>query len=216
MFEVGAPSLNVVVEGNSISADFYTSIGSFDNHLMTVEPLASSGATHASKAVSGSRWSSIISRGSQIDALWSPGRNNVLILNEHINSLFGGVSVATIQQQVTDYLDARLALNAWRVIYWRTLPYGGSGAYAAMNDNMVILDDWMEGNAAGLGIERVVDPRVIPAFDHDGKTAAPFEAYPEYWHETAVRYVHPLDVGKLQIAALIVAAMETMPATLTP
>lgn len=209
----GPLPINLHVEGNSISANFYTSIGSLDHHLMAVEPLASSGATHSCSAVSGSDWADIISRGATVDAAWDEGKTNILVLNEHINALYIGTSVATIQTQVTNYLAARLAAHPWRVVYWRTLPYGGSATYWTMNDNMVILDDWMAANASALGIEVVVDPRVAPAFAHDGKDAAPFLAYNDHWQENGPHWVHPNDLGKSKFVPLIVAAMATMPAT---
>lgn len=207
---IGRP-LNVVVDGNSISANHYTAIGSFDNHLMTVEPLASSGATHASRAVSGASWADMLAtHAAQVDALWSDGATNVLVVNETINSVFQGASAATIQGQIETYLSGRLALHPWRIIYWLTIPYGGGAAYTAFNATMVAVDQWVTANAEALGIEAVVDPRVIPTFAHDGLSAAPFEARNDEWHENAPPFVHPLDAPKLELAALIVASMETM------
>lgn len=205
-------NLHVVVDGNSVFADFYTELGTFDNHLMTVEPLASSGATHAGVAVSGASWANLIAKAATtVDLAWdSTAHNNVLVITETINSLYAGASVATVKTQIQTYLDGRLALYPWRVIYVRTFPYGGGAGYAAMNANMTEIDDWVQANAETLGVEAVVDPRSLPIFDHDGTLAAPFEAYNAQWHENAPPFVHPLDAPKLELAALIVAAMETM------
>lgn len=209
IFTAGAPPINVHVEGNSISADHYTSYGTFDNHLMAIEPLASaSGAVHSCTAVTSSRWTHIIERLPTVQGKWRDGYTNILVLNEHINTLFNGQTVESIQGWVTSYLSDLLAGHPWRVIYWRTLPYGGG--YATMNANMTFLDDWMEENADELGIEIVINPRVIDAFNHDGTSSAPFYAYIDLWNENAVPFVHPLDPPKLELAALIVAAMADM------
>lgn len=211
IFATGQPAVNVVVDGNSISANFYTTVGTFDNHLMTVEPLASSGATHASVAVSGASWADMIAtHAASVDALWVAGATNVLVLNETINSVYQGASAATIQGQITTYLSGRLAAHPWRVIYWLTVPYGGGAEYATFNATMASVDEWVTANADTLGIEVVIDPRTIPTFDHDGTSAAAFEAYADEWNEVAAPYVHPLDPPKLQLAALIVAAMAAM------
>lgn len=213
IFESGAGPVNLVVDGNSIFANFYTSVGAFDAHLMNIEPLASSNATHASVAVSGASWADLISKAAAtVDPLWGEGSTNVLVVGETINSLYDGASVATVKAQIEAYLDARLALHPWRVIYCRTVPYGGSGAWATFNANMVEIDDWVQANAATLGVEIVVDFRTMPVFDHDGTTSPPFEAYNDQWQENAVPFVHPLDIPKAGMAALVVAAMETMPA----
>lgn len=210
IFDTGTPPLHIHVEGNSISDNYYTSYGSFDNHLMTVEPLASSGATHASTAATSSTWQTITDRGSSVDASWHAGATNILVVNETINSVNASMSPATIKGLITDYIAARRALHPWRVICWLTLPYGGAPEYAATNTNLLNVDAWQRENAFTLGIERVVNPRVLPVFNHDGLTAAPFEAYASSWHETAAPYTHPLDAPKLELAALIVAAMVTM------
>lgn len=47
---------------------------------------------------------------------------------------------------------------------------------------------------------------------HDGTASGPFETYNDQWQENAVPFVHPRDVPKAGMAALVVAAMETMPA----
>lgn len=202
----------MAVEGNSISSDFYTSLGSFDNHLMTVEPLASSGAVHGSAAATSSSWGTIIGRAGIVDAYWRDGANNILVVNETLNTVASGASVETITGQIEAYISGRLALHPWRIIFWLTTPYGGGPGYATFNATIDAVDAWVVANADRLGIERVVDPRIVPTFDHDGTSAAAFAAFASHWQETAPPYVHPLDPPKLAVAALIVAAMETMQA----
>lgn len=210
IFSDGQPPLNVHVEGNSISANYYTSIGTFDNHLMTVDPLASAGALHSSTAVSGASWGEIAARAASVDAAWRTGYTNVLVINETINSIYDGTSVAVIKSQIEEYLTGRMAAHPWRIIYWLCLPYGGSSAHVAFNAAIDEIDSWVVANRAALGIEKIINPRVLPIFDHDGTTAAPFEAHNDQWQENAVPFIHPLDTPKLQVAELIVGAMTTM------
>lgn len=214
LFDPDAPLLKVHVEGNSISSGLVTSPGSLTLYIKQTEPLASAPSVlYATTATGGAQWTDLIARGATVDASFVAGRNNLLILNEHINALYlDRNTVEQVQAQVTEYLAARLAANPWRVIYWRTVPYGGGPAFAKMNAEMTFLDDWMETNKNTLGIERVVDPRVIPAFDHDGTSPDPYIEYAAWWEETEYRWIHPENIGQIEIAKLIVAAMETMPA----
>ncbi len=211
IFDPGAPPINLVVDGNSIFGPNYTSVGTFDMHMMSVGSLASSGATHAGVAVGGGSWADLISKAAAtVDPLWEADATNVLVVMETINSLADGTPVATIKAQIEAYLDGRLSLHPWRVIYCRTVPYGGSGAWATFNANMTEIDDWVQTNAASLGVDAVVDFRTMPVFDHDGTTSGPFETYNAQWQENAVPFVHPLDVPKAGMAAIVVAALEAL------
>lgn len=210
IFDPGAPPVNVVVDGNSIADNYYTAIGTFDNHLMTVEPLASSGATHSCYADSGHSWAQMTADAAAVDAAWVEGSTNILVIGETINSVYDGLTAAQVQADISAYLSGRLALHPWRVIYWLTLPYGGGPSYASFNATMNDVDAWSVANADTLGIELIVDPRTIPTFAHDGLLAAPFEVRNDEWQENSPPFVHPLDAPKLELAALIVAAMETM------
>lgn len=203
--------LNVVVDGNSIWDNYYTAFGKFDQHLMQYEPLKSSGASIYCGALSGASWANLTARAPyHVDAKWVEGRNNVLIVNETVNSIQGGGSAATVKAAITTYLSGRLALHPWRIIYSKCPPWGGSAAFAGQLAIRSEVNAWAEANATTLGIERVVDLSSIPQFDHDGLLPAPFQAFAADWQE-ATGWLHPKDAPKLLWAELLVATMNDMP-----
>lgn len=203
--------LNIVVDGNSISDNYYTTIGTFDNHLMMYEPLLSSGATHSCHALSGHSWAQMLTHGAGVDADYVDGATNVLILWETINSLYDGLGVAQVLSDIATYTAARRAAHPdWLILHVETIPYGGSSTYAQMNADMFTIDATVRDNLATYGIDASVNLRTHPAFDHDGTTAAPFQAYASFWNETSVRYVHPTDDGKAVLAPIIATAVGTL------
>lgn len=212
-FASGNP-VNVVVDGNSITTSSYSTVGTFDNHLMTVEPLKSSGATHAGYGAGGHTWRHMIdglsgnSAASQVDAAWVDGAENVLVLWEHTNSARGTASVSTIVADMEEYITGRTTLHPWHVIVINSTPQGGSSSWASTNAELAELDQWTRDNATRLGYE-VVEPRTLDVFNYSGNEPEPFLAVESWaWHEKGSGWIHPLDEPKLQVAELVVKAMN--------
>lgn len=203
--------LNVVVDGNSIWDNYYTSFGKFDQHMLQFEPLKSSGATTYCSALSGAKWADLITRApAQVDARWADGMENVLVVNETVNSLrSGGLSAEQVKAQIATYLSGRLALHQWRVIFCKCPPWGGGATYTAQLDARLEVNGWVEANASALGIERVVGLSSIPQFNHDGKQPGPFQQYAADWQESS-NWLHPKDAPKLLWAKAIVNVMAEM------
>lgn len=203
--------LNVVVDGNSIWDNYYTSYGKFDKHLLQFDPMKSSGATVYCGALSGVTWAGLASRApAHVDAKWAAGKTNVLIVNETVNSIqVGGRDAAGVKADIQAYLSGRLALHPWRVIFSKCPPWGGSAGYAAQLAIRSEVNDWSEANAASLGIEKVVDLSTIPQFNHDGLQPGPFQTYAADWNES-YGWLHPKDAPKLLWARRIVDVMSEM------
>lgn len=202
------PAVNLVVDGNSISANFYTSIGTLDEHLMLVEPLASSDATHSCHAVSGASWADMLSHGAAVDADYDPERINVLYIMEDVNSLYDGRSFAQITADIQAYTSARRAAHPdWIIVHGQSVPFGGSAAWADENVIMAQLAAAIEADPGSYGIDATVSFRDRPEFDHDGSAPGPFQAYPAVWWETGPYWVHLTDYGKSLITPDIVAAI---------
>lgn len=206
------PTINFVVDGNSISTAAYSELGTLDNHLMLTEPLASSGATHSCRAVSGHSWAHMLAtHGPLVDTDWDADADvNILVCWETRNSIVLGDLPSKVLTDISSYTTARKALNPWLILYVSTIPTGGSAAYVQTNQGMSAVDSIVAGNLAGYGFDAYVNLRVHPAFDHDGSTLPPFESYPTFWHETGLPYTHPRDPGKAILTPLISAAVADL------
>lgn len=208
-----SPAVNIVVDGNSISAGSYSTVGTLDVHIANTPPWDSCPAslTHSGHAVSGASWIDMLGHGAEVDAAYDPDRVNVLVAWETINSLADGRSAAQVLTDLTAYTSARKATRpGWRILHVETIPYGGSGAWATFNANMATVDAAVRAEPAAYGFDATVSPRVAPAFDHDGTTSGPFAAYASYWHETGVPYIHPTDAGKAVITPAIAQAVADL------
>lgn len=212
VFASGLP-INVVVDGNSMTTNLYGTIGTFDNHLMTVEPLKSSGATHVGLGTPGHRWDWMnqTADAAAVDNAWQPGAENVLVLWEHTNSI-NALSVADTIGYIEAYLDARLAVHPWKIIMLSAPPRDGSSGWRQKNLNMLEVNQWCVDNAARFGMENI-DVRQLPVFNYLGDEPAPFLAVESWaWHEKGSGWLHPLDEPKLQVAELVVRVMQGLPA----
>lgn len=211
--------VNLVVDGNSISANYYTSIGTMDEHLILQDPLTWATVSHSCFAVSGDRWTEMVAEhGTLVDAAYdeTDGVTNVLVAWETTNQVTASTAtVTTCLTKIAEYTTARRAAHdGWIILYVGTLPCGGGAAYADENNNLLTVDAAVEADPASYGLDAFVDLRVHPAFDHDGTTAAAFDAYPTFWEETEdaePRYfLHPRDPGKAVIAPIIAAAIADL------
>lgn len=206
-------AVNLVVDGNSIMTDAYSTFGAFDDSLRLYEPLASAVDTSTSVAISGQTWTNMGANHSDLDAAWVEGATNILFLGETRNQIVvdygaNGITdqatlVARCKAAIIDYLAAVRAVHpGWAVIIGGTLPSGGSNItrYQVENAAFEEVDAWLHANVDTLDLHAVVGFRNHPAFDHDGTAPEPFQAYPTFWQETSPRWTHPKDPGKEPMA----------------
>lgn len=207
---------NLVVDGNSIGADFYTSIGTLDKHLMMYPPLLNSGAAHSGFAISGQYWSSMGATASDVDGAWIDGATNVLFAWETTNSTFNEMkSPAGVIADIQTYINGRRALHpGWRILIGGSIPRGGISYFEPFNTNIEAVDAHLAANWESMGADGFVNFRAAhPAFNHHGVTFPPFEAYLDFWQEkTAGDIIHLTDAGKVPIAQAVNAAIAALPA----
>lgn len=211
------PLLNLVVDGNSISTSLSSTRGTLDKHIIIHEPVASYAPKITSCfAVSGHLWSRMDAQdGALVDAAWVDGALNVLVAWETTNSIVFGPIVAGYTRPVEQTLAAlktymahrREAHPGWKIIHVETLPYGGRPADALKNEQLLAVDMAVRGNMSEYQVDASVNLRQHPAFAHDGTAAAPFEAYPTFWHEGSTPYLHPKTAGKDALTAYIAEAI---------
>lgn len=216
-------TVRLVVDGNSIMTDAYSSVGAFDDSLRQVEPLASTVDTSSSVAISGQTWTNMTANHADVDAAWVDGATNILYLGETRNQVVidygtNGITdqptlVARCKAAIENYLTAVRAVHpGWCVIMGGTLPSGGADTtrYQVENAAFSEVDAWLAANVDALDLYAFVGFRNHAAFNHDGTAAAPFQAYPTFWHETADRWTHPLDPGKAIMAQNVNAAVTAL------
>jgi len=118
--------MNIYAEGDSataldVGARQYTGIGGAwweqAQFMLRREGIAAKWKTN--NAVSGSTWavtSSLITRGSALDALAKASLYNVLIVSASTNDALAGDSAVTIQTNFNTWCDARIASGKWDAI----------------------------------------------------------------------------------------------------
>lgn len=208
----GRVPLNLVVDGNSLSANFYTSIGTFDKHIIAQPALDAARATATTScfAVSGHDWATMVStHGPLVDAAWVDGATNVLVAWEGTNSEASAPSY--ISGFIGQYAaDRRTVHPGWKILYVETIPRHGSPdePYSTYNQNLIGFDNLLRTDPTTLGYDVFVPVRDHPAFGHDGTDPAKFSAYASFWRESAApNYTHLYDPGKAPIAANVAAAI---------
>lgn len=217
--------VNLVVDGNSIMANYYTSVGGFHGNLMLFEPLASAVDVSSNVAISGATWEDMADNVTDVNAAWVNGAENILYLGETRNQIVRDYRDNNITDQATlesrcrtqlqRYLtNIRTAHPEWRIIIGETLPSGGANIpqYQVENAAFVAIDAWLRDNVDTLDLHAVVGFRNHPAFDHDGLSPEPFQAYPTFWQESAPRWTHPRDPGKAIMAQNVNAAVAALAA----
>lgn len=201
--------INLVVDGNSISANHYTTIGTFDNHIAAVPALSPRVVSHSCFAVSGHKWSDMLGHVAGVSSAWVEGAVNILIAWETTNSCFNVTTTA--EQVIADakaYVAACLSAHPWTVVGVTALPRGGSAAYSVKNQMVVDVNGDMVANPGSYGFSTVVDVRAgHPEFDHDGNSSAAFASNSSLWVEGGVPYIHLTDAGKNLISPTIASAV---------
>lgn len=102
-------------------------------------------------AVSGSAWAGgtpiapvpIINRGAALDAAATAGKINVLLVGSHsTNDInYFGLSLATVQTHITNYVNARKAAGVWhRILFVETIPQSRNPTY---NSTINSLNAWL-------------------------------------------------------------------------
>lgn len=198
--------INLVVDGNSISAYHYTSIGTFDNHIAAVPSLSPRLIGHACFAVSGHTWLSMYNH--TPESAWIDGATNILVAWEGVNSMWA--SVEATEGNIASYATRRRSLKPWRMLYMSAQPVGGTTAYLDENLRLIQIDTDVCASPEAFGFDAAVNLRTtFPSeFGHDGSTAQPFQDHAELWVEsTPGSYLHPQDAAKNLIAPVVASAV---------
>lgn len=202
---------NIVVDGNSIYANFYTSVGAFSNHIMLEPPFNSGPFTHADVAVDGQRWWQMRDNAADVDAAYVEGVTNVLVVAETTNEIyFGDASTATCIADATGYLTrVRSAHPDWLILLCGSLPASNWGIedVAARNAKMLAVDTHMAANYQAMGADGYVGYRDLPPFVGNGVTT-PYAEFADCWHDE----VHPADPGKVYMRQRVVQGLLALPA----
>lgn len=205
--------LNLVVDGNSISANHYTSIGTMDKHIWRYLADLPAGSTHSCYAVSGHTWGDMIAtHGAQVDAAWREGYTNVLVAWETTNSVWGLTgTVESVKADIKAYMDARLAAHPWLTVTAQTLPRGGSTSASVIqrNNDCFAIDAAVAADPGYYGFAKVAQVRTGHVeFNHDGTDPTQFSERQELWNETAFPWIHPTDAGKAIFVPDIAAEVQ--------
>lgn len=198
---------NIVVDGNSIYADFYTTVGAFSNHLFLEEPFASSGFTHGDTAISGQTWQDMTDNVSDVTALYQSGKSNVLVASETTNSIYTyGRSASATVADATQYI-ARVKYSRpdWYVLLVGSVPAQGSHpANVDLERNLAMIeaDNLMAENFAAMGADGYVGYRDLPLFVGTG-TTTPYAEFADCWHD----HIHPSDIGKVYMRQRVVEGL---------
>lgn len=204
--------VNVVVDGNSIYADYYTVHGPFSNHIFLEEPFASSGFTHNDAAITTQTWRDMTDVATDVDAKYAPGKTNVLVASETTNSIYTfATSPAETVADATAYIARVRSVHPdWIILLAGSLPAEGSHSPSedlVLNLDMIEVDDHMAANFAAMGADGYVSYRDLPPFVGTG-TTTPYDAFPGLWHD----HIHPADPGKVYMRQRVVQALLELPA----
>lgn len=218
-------TLRITVDGNSIPAGY-----AFSPAVPIAGMLASDrnliGCSVVDCAIGGQTWRMMngtedaglgFGAGSAADvnaAISASGYRHVLVCMETTNSVGrAGRSAVQVQGDIATYNAARVAVNPNLYIIGVTAPprYNVDATIGsrieAVNAHMRNPANW-----ASLGVNTVVDISTIPGFDHDGSSAAAFDAHPEYW-ATPMDYIHPSLERTYRIKDLIVQRIMAIPSS---
>lgn len=216
--------VNLVVDGNSIMGDFYTSLGGFHGNLQQYEPLASAVDTDANVAISGQTWVGMTTTKSDVDAAWVEGATNILFLGETVNYIIlqwqngetdPAAAALACRSAITGYLSAVRSIHpGWCVIIGGTTPLGGlnTAEYQMQNAAIALVDAWVAANVNALDLHAFIGYRNHAGFDHDGTTTAAFTDHQSLWYETTPRFLHPTDAGKNLMAQNVNSVVALMSA----
>jgi len=196
--------LNVIVDGNSIYADFYTPIATL---LASSAAFTGRGASTISCAVSGSLWSTMLGHVSSVSAAFVPGLTNILVAGETTNSMAtgGGRTAAEAWADCLTYIAAvRAARPTMRFVLCGSLPcrYLNDGT---KNAAMLAWDALALANYRQNGIERFVNYRATVPFNVSGESAGDYPG--THWNGDQV---HVNDTGKAIMCDLIGRAIQSM------
>jgi lysophospholipase L1-like esterase len=154
------------------------------------------GGTWTNVAIPGQGWKDMIDNPTDVDAAWQAGKTNVLILWEHVNTLyFNGYTVAQTLAAVKQYIAARRALNPWLVVLIDSYPQqGASGTYytlAGIRVALAEIDAAIGANPAFYGIDAMVHIRQKGSFcDLPDFSDASFLAMGDVWVEQLGNFLH--------------------------
>jgi len=221
-------TLRITVDGNSIPAGFaFSPAAPIAGMLSSDRNLI--GCSVVDCAIGGQTW--LMMNGTEdtglgfgsgsatdVDAgISATGYRHILVCMETTNSVGrAGRSAVQVQSDIATYTAARKAVNPSLYIIAVTAPprYNADATIGsrieAVNAHMRISANW-----ASLGVNTVVDISTIPGFDHDGSSAANFDAHPEYW-ATPMDYIHPSLERTYRIKDLIAQRIMAITAAAVP
>ncbi|MGQ4553257.1 hypothetical protein ACUIAJ_03880 [Dermabacteraceae bacterium CCM 9519] len=213
-----APSTQILVDGNSISAG-HIAIATLADTLTEALGADSGGARIESVAVNGQTWADMLAKKDDPGDLTETYRpaytHHLIIANETTNSIRLGASVEQTKQDITAYFGYLAeTYPAAVVLAWPALPAGHADAATypqepGHNAAIVEINEWMRANLAALSIDAWVEVRAgHPQFDHDGSAAEKFQAFADGWQESPPSknlwpkfgWLHPA-IGKFPAAA---------------
>lgn len=208
-------AVKIIVDGNSIY--YGTGSNPFDQVLALDPYLSGSGVTYANVAASGQTWAQMTSSATDVNAAFDASKTNVLICAETTNAARGGKIGSSIYDDAAAYIAARRAHYATisptkplRIIVCSSLPMDGSASNA--NAYASAADALMRANFRAMGADAFCDYRTGSSpFNHDGTSAAVFQAQQSLWLETS-SWLHPLTAGVTIMCQMVANTLRRLKA----
>jgi hypothetical protein len=206
---------NVVWDGNSLCQGLGGTNYYAPANILHTLPMTRDG-TFTNCGIGGQAWPDMIATPSDVDNAWVAGKTNVLLMWEHINTLYadraiyyGDTTVSTqCLVEVRQYIADRRAIHPWIMVMVSSIPVqvvsGDIGFRTEFNRQLRGVDLAIMANPSYYGVDFNIDLRQKGSvFDFPDYTDASFLASGNIWHETAGFVVHLNDAGKAIVANMV-------------